>query len=488
MNNIKVLISGNDKLYTSSLSSFIKKITDNFKCCIGAEDAYNELYNDEYSFFIADFELFNKDLTIKSFTSSFPQTDVIITSSAPSYSQESKATCQGAIDYIDLNGEISSLSNKLINLYNEKNDKTKLREKLMSEFMLNSNNDSFLKMLSQCEKVAKSKANVLLTGESGTGKEVAAKYIHLCSSRCTNNFVAVNCSSYTESLLESELFGYEQGSFTGALKSKQGKFEIANNGTLFLDEVGEINLTTQVKLLRVLETKKVERLGSNKEKLIDFKLISATNRNLAEEVMKTNFREDFFYRISSIVINVPPLRERKEDLNDLVKYFLDLSQKENCIEIHHIEPEALNFLKSYVYPGNIRELKSIIDRMVVLSNDGVITKDGIPVLFNIHKKSDTNTSYSIGNRFNKVISFKQYKSDTEAEYLQWVLEQTGGNVAEAARQLEISSRQLFNKIREYNLQKWQKNQNSLSFGFFVILNEVKIPFLNVYTLEESPLL
>lgn len=453
MDNLKILIAGNDKLYISSISSFVKKVTENFKYCFGAEDAYNELYNDEYSFFIADYELFNKDLTIKSFTSSFPQTDVIITSSAPSYNQESKAACQGAIDYIDLNEEISLLSNKLLNLYNDKKDKNKLREKLISEFMLNSNNESYLKMLSQCEKVAKSKANVLLTGESGTGKEVAAKYIHLCSTRCTNNFVAVNCSSYTETLLESELFGYEQGSFTGAVKSKQGKFEIANNGTLFLDEVGEINPTTQVKLLRVLETKKVERLGSNKEKLIDFKLISATNRNLIDEVMKNTFREDFFYRISSIVINVPPLRERKEDLDELINYFLDLSQKENCIEIHHIEPEAINFLKNYDYPGNIRELKSIIDRMVVLSSDGVITKDGIPILFNIHKKSDTNTSYSIGNKFNKIIPFKQYKSDTEAEYLQWVLEQTGGNVAEAARQLEISSRQLFNKIKDYNLQK-----------------------------------
>lgn len=327
-------------------------------------------------------------------------------------------------------------------------------ENLLSNFMLKSNNESFNKMLIQCEKVAKSKTNILLIGESGTGKEVAAKYIHMCSSRCNNNFVAVNCSSYTESLLESELFGYEQGSFTGAIKSKQGKFELANNSTLFLDEVGEINMSTQVKLLRVLETKKVERLGSNEEKHIDFKLISATNRDLTSEVMKGNLREDFFYRISSIVIHVPPLRERKEDLDELIKYFLELSQKENDIKINNIDSEAFEFLLNYDYPGNIRELKSIIDRMVVLSTDGIITKDGIPILFNIHKKSQSTLNTSlISNKTNSIIPFRNFKEETESEYLQWVLAQTGGNVAEAARKLEISSRQLFNKIRDYNLQK-----------------------------------
>lgn len=319
--------------------------------------------------------------------------------------------------------------------------------------MLDSKNEGYLKMLSQCEKVAKSKANVLLIGESGTGKEVAAKYIHMCSQRCTNNFVAVNCSSYTETLLEAELFGYEQGSFTGAVKSKQGKFELANSGTLFLDEVGEINLSIQVKLLRVLETKRVERLGSNNEMLIDFRLISATNKDLTREVLSSDFREDFFYRISSIVINVPPLREREEDMEILIKYFLELSQKENDIKIKHIEPEVENFLYSYNYPGNIRELKSIIDRMVVLSSNGVITKDGIPILFDIHKNSDIDKNSNGQNSYNKVIPFKNFKNETESDYLQWVLEQTGGNVAKAARMLEISSRQLFNKIRDYNLQK-----------------------------------
>lgn len=429
-------------------------MTDNIKCVYSIENAFNELSNMAYDFFITDFLLFNKDLTINSFTDNFSQTDLIIAASEPSYSQESSALRSGAKEYVDIKSGIDFLPKILFNLHHDKKDKIKFKEKLLNTYMMDSSNESYKKMLSQCEKVARSKANVLLIGESGTGKEVAAKYIHLCSNRSSNSFIAVNCSSFTETLLESELFGYEQGSFTGAVKSKQGKFELADSGTLFLDEVGEINLSTQVKLLRVLETKKAERLGSNKEKLIDFRLISATNKDLVNEVLTNNFREDFFYRISSIVIKVPPLRERREDIDKLIEFFLEQSQNENEITIKKIEPEAEKFLYSYDYPGNIRELKSIIDRMVVLSSDGVITKDGIPILFDIHKKShSTKNNTQKNGRYEKIIPLYNFKHDVEAEYLQWVLEQTGGNAAEAARQLGISSRQLFNKINEYNLKK-----------------------------------
>ncbi len=454
MKDIKILIAGKDKCYVNTISSVLLKLTDDIKTVNCIENAFSELSNLAYTFFITDFLLFNSEFTINNFTDTFPQTDLIIVASAPSYSQESNALRNGAKEYIDMKSGIEALFKILINLYNNRKDKIKFKEKLLNTYMMSSSNESYNKMLSQCEKVAKSRANVLLIGESGTGKEVAAKYIHLCSNRSSNNFTAVNCSSFTETLLESELFGYEQGSFTGAVKSKQGKFELADNGTLFLDEVGEINLSTQVKLLRVLETKKAERLGSNKERLIDFRLISATNKDLVNEVLTNNFREDFFYRISSIVIRVPPLRERKEDISGLIQFFLNQSQKENEIVITHIEPEAEKFLYSYDYPGNIRELKSIIDRMVVLSNDGVITKDGIPILFDIHKKSNgKKNNPQKCESFEKIVPLQNFKHEAESEYLQWVLEQTGGNVAEAARQLGISSRQLFNKINTYSLKK-----------------------------------
>lgn len=455
MNDINILIISGNKYYTDTVTYVLSKITKNLMVTQTLDKAINiMLAGDEFNFVVADSSFFSKNFTIKNFIDFFPKLDLIIVASEPSYSDGSHSLQNGAKEYIDFNKEISSLPYAILNIMTEKREKIRLKENLLKDYSLASNNESYNKMLLHCEKVARSKVNILLTGESGTGKEVAARYIHLCSSRNNNNFMAVNCSSYTETLLESELFGHEQGAFTGATKSKEGRFEFANNGTLFLDEVGDINLTTQVKLLRVLETKKVGRLGSNIEKFIDFRLISATNKDLLEEVVNKTFREDFFYRISSIVINVPSLKERSEDLEYLINYFLEKSQEENNIKINGMEQEPRDFLYSYEYPGNIRELKSIIDRMVVLSTDGIITKDGIPILYNIKRKA-SQLAKGGGNceKYDRIITLKEFKAESEASYIQWVLEQTGGNVAEASRKLDMSSRQLFNKIREYDIKK-----------------------------------
>ncbi len=320
---------------------------------------------------------------------------------------------------------------------------------LMNNYLLESKNKKYNEMLKLCKKVAKSNVNILLIGESGAGKEIAAKYIHLYSLRSSMPFVTVNCSTFTDTLLESELFGHEQGAYTGATKARKGRFEIANKGTLFLDEIGDVSLTTQVKLLRAIETKTIQKLGSNIDTLVDFRLISATNKDLKSEVLNNNFREDFIYRISTIVIEVPPLRERKEDLEGLINFFIEKSQNENGIKISSIEPEVKEFLYSYDYPGNIRELKNIIDRMIVFSKDGVITKDGMPIMFSIRKNQKDNYD----NSFNEVKTFREFKELSESKYLEWVLKQTNGNVAEAARQLDISTRQLFNKISQYNIKK-----------------------------------
>lgn len=317
------------------------------------------------------------------------------------------------------------------------------------EYMISTKSKKFLEMLYLCEKAAKSNVNVLLIGESGCGKEVAAKYIHNCSKR--NNFplIAINCSSYTENLLESELFGHEEGSFTGAIKTKKGKIEISDKGTLFLDEIGDVNLVTQIKLLRTLETKKIQKVGSNKEIDINFRLITATNMDMTKAILNGKIREDFFYRISTVVIKIPSLRERKEDLDDLINFLLEKSQEENEINIHDIDPVVKKFLYEYEYPGNIRELKNILDRMVVLSEDGVITKNGLPIIHSI-KPEIKNVKQ---NSFDKVITLKEYKHETEKSYLKWVLQQYNGNVANASKDLNISARQLFNKIKEYGLRE-----------------------------------
>lgn len=322
------------------------------------------------------------------------------------------------------------------------------KDSMKNKYFIETKSPSYQRALHNCERVAMSNSNVLLIGESGTGKEVAAQYIHACSHRCDKPFIAVNCSSFTESLLESELFGHEQGAFTGAVRSRTGKFELAQNGTLFIDEVGDINLTTQVKLLRAIESKEIEKIGSNERKQINFRLLTATNKDLSEEVRKNSFREDFFYRISTIVIRIPPLRERKEDLEDMIWFFLKETQEENNIHIHDIDSSVWTFLMNYEYPGNIRELKNTIDRMVVLSEDGIITREGIPLLYNLHKKD---SAQSFDTDFDDLVTWKEFKSVTEKNYLTRVLNETNGNVSEASKILGISTRQIFNKIAEYSI-------------------------------------
>lgn len=334
----------------------------------------------------------------------------------------------------------------------------------MKEYYTETKSPVFQKTLEFCRKVADSNINILLIGESGSGKEMAAKYIHQLSERKSKNFVAVNCSAYTETLLESELFGYAQGAFTGANKSKEGKLEQAHDGTLFLDEIGDTNPITQVKLLRVIETKQIEPVGGLTPHSIDFRLISATNQDLHKSIESGDFREDFFYRISTVVIRVPSLRERREDLEALIPFFLERSQEDNRKVIRDIIPEVRQFLYEYDYPGNVRELKNIIDRMVVLSEDGVITKDCLPILYSMKSKGKKDTAEvpvtdheqpdaPPDRRYSEILSFQDFKKQSEARYLEWVLQQVGGNVAEAARRLEMSRRQLFYKINEYQIKK-----------------------------------
>lgn len=442
-----VIIVDYDKMYYKTIQLILDKLNYNVLFYDNLEKAFSKISNSNYNILISDFKIWTDDIPMSSFLSAYPNTEIIIAAKEPSYKDAGRALAKGATEYIDLKNtkQLTLIINDLITRHNSKKE---IKKSLMKNYLLNSNNHEYKKMIKFCEKVANSNANILLIGESGTGKEVAAKYIHLCSQRNTMPFVTVNCSSFTDTLLESELFGYEQGAFTGATKSRKGRFEIANKGTLFLDEIGDISLTTQVKLLRAIENKTIQRLGSNDEKIINFRLISATNKNLKTEVLNNNFREDFFYRVSTIVINIPSLRNRKEDLESLIHFFLEKAQEDNNIKITDIETQAKDFLYSYDYPGNIRELKNIINRMVVLSENGIMNKDGIPKIYNI-KKSQTDSF----NSFNEIKTFKEFKKQSESEYLEWILKRTGGNVAEAARKLNISSRQLFNKINEYELKK-----------------------------------
>ena len=225
------------------------------------------------------------------------------------------------------------------------------------------------------DKVARSEARVLITGENGTGKELVAKWLHLKSSRADAPFVEVNCAAIPSELIESELFGHERGAFTSAIKQRKGKFEQADGGTLFMDEIGDMSLSAQAKVLRALQERKISRVGSDRDIEVDVRVIAATNKNLEQEIRDGNFREDLYHRIGVILIKVPPLRERKGDVAVLVKYFLESICREYRIATKEIEEEAVMQLSQKHWSGNIRELRNIIERLVVLSGETITTKD-----------------------------------------------------------------------------------------------------------------
>ncbi len=309
-------------------------------------------------------------------------------------------------------------------------------------FLLNSKNAKMQEVWDMVDEVAKSNANVLIMGETGVGKEIVAQRIHQQSHRADKLFIPINCQNYPDKLIESELFGHEKGAFTGAVTKRIGKIESGNGGTIFLDEIGEMELSTQVTLLRVLETKQIERIGSNRLIDVDFRLVSATNRDLYQAVKEGRFREDFLYRVNTIEIRIPPLRERREDIPDLITFFLEKFQKETGKRIEKISPETERFLLEYEYEGNIREMKNIIERLVILSRDGVLRLDhGFAKV-----KSIVDTDY-----MDTALSYKEAKQAFEIHYIQEMLLAYENNISRTAEKMGISRRQLFNKITEYQI-------------------------------------
>lgn len=383
---------------------------------------------------------------LKSLKDNKISTEVIIVTGYGTVDSAVNAMKHGAFGYFIKGSDPEVLLKeiqKLVKIKNLENDNKAIREQLVNfNYLIDSNNDKYKSMLKVAEKAASSNSNILILGESGTGKEVVAKYIHQMSQRKDESFVAVNCQVFSEGVLESELFGHEKGAFTGAIEKRIGRFEEANNGTLFLDEIGELSLNTQVKLLRVLESRTFERIGSNKTLATDIRLISATNRKLTEEIKNGKFREDLFYRINTISIEVPPLRERKEDIPIFIDFFLKQAEQEMKKKINKIEDGLIDLLVVYDFPGNIRELKNIIERLVVLSENGVIKKEDLPDLKIFDEEKDI-----------EIKSLKDVRQLAEAKYIKYVLTKCNNNISEAARLMDISRRQLFNKLVEYGIKQ-----------------------------------
>jgi transcriptional regulator with PAS, ATPase and Fis domain len=299
--------------------------------------------------------------------------------------------------------------------------------------------DVMIQLMKMIERVAPSQANVLVMGESGTGKELIARSVHEKSNRKNKPFVAINCGALRETLLESELFGHEKGSFTGAYNRKTGLAEVANGGTLFLDEIGELSQGIQAKLLRFIQEGEIYRVGGKEPVKVDIRLISATNRDLEQEVSKGNFREDLYYRINTIVVTTPPLRRRKEDIPALIQHFLNQSQHSYLSRGKRVSDEALQAVMKYDWPGNIRELQNVCERLQILSEGHEIMLLDLPDHIRVPEKNDKFIEYDP--------SLPLY--ELEKKYILKALDFYGGNKTQAATNLGITIKTLYNKLHEY---------------------------------------
>lgn len=351
--------------------------------------------------------------------------------------------------------ELEFLINKALASRTLEEENRELKEALFKEKFeqgqLLAESEKMKSIMKTVEQIAASSATVLIEGESGTGKELIAHRIHELSPRSQKPFVAVHCAALTESLLASELFGHEKGAFTGASERKVGRFERAHNGTLFLDEVGEISAETQVKLLRVLQEREFERVGGSKTIRVDVRLICATNKNLLEEVRAGRFREDLYYRLNVIYLKVPALRERRSDIPVLAKSFLDHFSRLNSKKIRAIEPEAMESLQNYNWPGNVRELKNIMERMVVLAQGESLSLAHIPEDVRQGRSSAGSQGPAAG-AVSPVLPPTAQLEDMEKEFIRTKLQEAHGNKSLAAKKLGISRRTLYRKIEAYRLE------------------------------------
>lgn len=450
-NGYKILIVDDEIEYQKVLSLILSDVGYHTATCSNGYEALEYIEKNDVNLVITDLKMpiMDGEELIKKIKEMYEAVDIIVMTAFGSIESAVNSIKYGALDYFVKTGEMDELVmivDKLsaVNRLEVKSSILLKNQNDMDVF-LESKNEAYLKLLDMCKRAADTGINILLLGESGVGKEVVANYIHRLSNRRKEPFIPVNCQVFPEGVIESELFGHERGAFTGAIDSRIGKFEEANFGTLFLDEIGDLPIITQGKLLRAIESRKIERIGGNKQINLDVRFISATNKNLENQIIEGDFREDLFYRINTLTLNIPPLRERREDLPALLDFFIKKIEKDQKKKIKSIDADVMNFLLNYDYPGNVRELKNITERMIALSKDGIVTVNDILMPLDV---IDQNVGKDNSNK-----TLKDARSNFEQIYISEALKNNNGNVAKTADQLAISTRQLWNKINQYEIER-----------------------------------
>lgn len=373
-----------------------------------------------------------------------PDLPVIMISGHGNIELAVKATRLGAYDFLEkpLSLErVLLVSKRALERRTLEIENKALRNDLTKKYRLLGNSPKMELLREHISMAAQSNSRVLIMGESGSGKELVARLLHENSKSAGNPFIEVNCAAIPQELIESELFGHEKGSFTGAFESKKGKFELADGGTLFLDEVGDMSPSAQAKVLRVIETQEFQRVGGSKNIKVDVRIISATNKDLKEEVKRGNFREDLLYRLNVIPIIVPPLRERKEDIPLLVDYILDSFAAEYGKKPKKLHPEALKMLEAYDWPGNIRELRNMIERLVIMTPSDTITAKHLLIA---EQTSQDYLSYK---------TLKEARDAFEKDFITKRLEENNWNISKTAEILQMERSNLHKKIKAYNIKE-----------------------------------
>jgi two-component system response regulator AtoC len=449
----RILVVDDEKNVRHQISSLLKLKGFEVEQAADGREAMEACTENPFDIVLCDVRMPGMDgmAFLKEIEGSESEAAVIIMSAYGDIELAQEAVRQGAADYFSKpykNEELLlriSIAQQRLQLKRE-NIRLKKEVNIEGSFNKMIGNSAEMQVLYRTvEKIADFKSTVLIMGESGTGKELLARAVHNCSSRKNKPFVAINCGAIPENLLESELFGYVRGAFTDAVRNKRGLFEEADEGTLFLDEIGELPLGLQVKLLRVLQEEEIRRVGENRPKPVDVRILAATIRNLGDEVKAGNFREDLYYRLNVLSLKIPPLRERADDIPLLVDHFLQRCNTKLKTDISGFSPEAMRMMIEYEWPGNVRELENLIERAVILCDGDKITPDLLT------EKVSQSTSKSNSFILEGQLSIKKTVHEVELELIKRALAKTGGNRTRAARLLEISHRTLLYKLKDYQI-------------------------------------
>jgi DNA-binding NtrC family response regulator len=445
---IHILVVDDEEVMQDSLSRILAKEGYKAQLASSGEEALQKFDSAPFDIVLLDIKMpgIGGIETLRRLKEVDPGVTILIVTGYPSIDTAVKAIKLGAYDYITkpftpdaLRIAISRALERKSLLTENLHLRRQLKAKSESDTIIGQS-EAMRNIYELVRRTAPTDSTVLITGESGTGKELIARAIHTYSLRQDKEFITVDCCALVETLLESELFGHVKGSFTGAIQAKYGSFELANGGTFFFDEIGNLSLDIQAKLLRVIQEKEIKPVGGEKTVKIDVRIIAATNQELKQAIARKTFREDLYYRLNVVPIHIPPLRERKEDIPPLVNHFLQKYNKKRKIPVTNVEPEAMNLLNSYDWPGNVRELENAIERALILEDEDTLLPRCFPWIGGQKQAKamlSNSTIYSL--------------EEMEKQHIQRVLDETNGHRGQAATLLGIDRKTLYAKVRKYQL-------------------------------------